>query len=58
MYPRIPWERVVRPLGSVEHTLGTAGREHQTVSFAKSILSTMYHQPFREMQYIEMVEKT
>jgi len=31
MYPWIPWERVVHPLGSVQHTVGT-GREHQTVS--------------------------
>jgi hypothetical protein len=24
IYPRIPWELVVDPLGSAEHTLGTA----------------------------------
>jgi hypothetical protein len=23
MYPRVPWELVVDPLGSAEHTLGT-----------------------------------
>jgi hypothetical protein len=23
MYPRIPWELIVDPLGSAEHTLGT-----------------------------------
>jgi hypothetical protein len=26
MYPRIPWKLVVDPLGSAEHTLGTAIR--------------------------------
>jgi len=29
MYPRIPWELVADPLGSVEHTLGTTALEHQ-----------------------------
>jgi hypothetical protein len=56
MYPRIPWERVVHPLGSVEQTLVTAGREHQS-EFAKSIVSKMYNQPFREIQDIEIVVK-
>jgi hypothetical protein len=29
MYPRIPWEKVVDPLGSAEHTFGTTGLKKQ-----------------------------
>ena len=32
MYPRIPWELVTVPLGSGEHTLGTAAVEDSKVN--------------------------
>jgi hypothetical protein len=33
MFPRIPWELFVNPLGSVEHTLGTTGLDNFRDSF-------------------------
>ena len=52
------------PLGTCRASLGIraahCGNRSRTSNsvFAKSILSTMYHQAFQEMQDIEIVVKT
>jgi len=37
MYPQIPWELVVDPLGSVKHALGTSGISHSLKTKCPSI---------------------
>ena len=43
MYPRIPWHLVAVPLGSAEHTLGTAELKGLLVSYLPSAILKCGH---------------
>jgi hypothetical protein len=44
MYPRIPWELVVDPLGSAEHNLGSVALRHYYIywKFMKKVATLTY----------------